>query len=115
MCTYVATDTKTVHLVTALYVATRMTKTYLDYHVALRCVSLTCTRLHQYAEMQQSAGRYGDDLKSTKAEIADMNRRIMRLQSEIDMAKSQVRIPGFSFECLDMFYCNKSLVFIPLI
>lgn len=45
----------------------------------------------QYAEMQQSAGRYGDDVKSSKAEIADMNRRIMRLQSEIDMAKSQVR------------------------
>ncbi|XP_070697490.1 keratin, type II cytoskeletal 8-like [Pempheris klunzingeri] len=43
----------------------------------------------KFAEMQQSAGRYGDDLKSTKAEIADMNRRIMRLQSEIDMVKSQ--------------------------
>ncbi|KAM6927974.1 keratin, type II cytoskeletal 8-like [Xenentodon cancila] len=43
----------------------------------------------KYAEMQQSAGRYGDDLKSTKAEIADMNRRIMRLQSEIDMVKAQ--------------------------
>nr|XP_046240265.1 keratin, type II cytoskeletal 8-like [Scatophagus argus] len=43
----------------------------------------------KYAEMQQSANRYGDDLKSTKAEIADMNRRILRLQSEIDMVKSQ--------------------------
>ncbi|KAL7408597.1 hypothetical protein ABVT39_026093 [Epinephelus coioides] len=43
----------------------------------------------KYAEMQQSAGRYGDDLKSTKAEIAEMNRRIMRLQSEIDMVKAQ--------------------------
>ncbi|XP_078104223.1 intermediate filament protein ON3-like [Sander vitreus] len=43
----------------------------------------------KYEEMQQSAGRYGDDLKSTKAEIADMNRRIMRLQSEIDMVKAQ--------------------------
>ncbi|XP_039972252.1 keratin, type II cytoskeletal 8-like [Xiphias gladius] len=43
----------------------------------------------KYAEMQQSAGRYGDDLKSTKAEIADMNRRIMRLQSEIDIVKAQ--------------------------
>lgn len=41
--------------------------------------------------MQQSAGRYGDDLKLSKAEISDMNRRIMRLQSEIDMVKSQVR------------------------
>ncbi|XP_072238640.1 intermediate filament protein ON3-like [Leuresthes tenuis] len=44
---------------------------------------------NKYAEMQQSAGRYGDDLKSTRAEIADMNRRIMRLQSEIDMVKAQ--------------------------
>ncbi|CAJ1051596.1 keratin%2C type II cytoskeletal 8-like [Xyrichtys novacula] len=43
----------------------------------------------KYAEMQQSAGRFGDDLKSTKAEIADMNRRILRLQSEIDIVKSQ--------------------------
>ncbi|XP_041836924.1 keratin, type II cytoskeletal 8-like [Melanotaenia boesemani] len=43
----------------------------------------------KYAEMQQSAGRYGDDLKSTKAEIADINRKIMRLQSEIDMVKAQ--------------------------
>uniref|UniRef100_A0A3Q1GQS1 Keratin, type II cytoskeletal 8-like n=1 Tax=Acanthochromis polyacanthus TaxID=80966 RepID=A0A3Q1GQS1_9TELE len=43
----------------------------------------------KYAEMQQSAGKYGDDLKSTKAEIADMNRRIMRLQSEIEMVKAQ--------------------------
>ena len=42
--------------------------------------------------MQQSAGRAGDDLKSTKAEITDMNRRIMRLQSEIEMVKAQVRI-----------------------
>lgn len=74
----------------------RTSKTYLDYHTAFWCVRLTCPCLCQYAEMQQSAGRYGDDLKSTKAEIADMNRRIMRLQSEIDMVKSQVRITDFS-------------------
>lgn len=41
--------------------------------------------------MQQSAGKYGVDLKSTKAEIADMNRKIMRLQSEIEMVKAQVK------------------------
>lgn len=52
--------------------------------------------VYQYAEMQQSAGRYGDDLKLSKAEISDMNRRIMRLQSEIDMVKSQVSAAGFS-------------------
>ncbi|XP_068171108.1 keratin, type II cytoskeletal 8-like [Antennarius striatus] len=43
----------------------------------------------KYAEMQQSVGNYGDDLKSTKAEIADLNRIIMKLQSEIEMVKSQ--------------------------
>ena len=53
---------------------------------------LAWTGLDQYAEMQQSAGQHGNDVKSTKAEIADMNRRIMRLQSEIDMVKAQVRI-----------------------
>ncbi|XP_057701906.1 keratin, type II cytoskeletal 8-like [Corythoichthys intestinalis] len=44
---------------------------------------------NKYAEMQQSAGKCGEDLKSTKAEIAEMNRRIMRLQAEIDMVKAQ--------------------------
>lgn len=58
--------------------------------------------VYQYAEMQQSAGRYGDDLKFSKAEISDMNRRITRLQSEIEMVKSQVRAPGFSF-CFSLF------------
>ncbi|XP_028302586.1 keratin, type II cytoskeletal 8-like isoform X2 [Gouania willdenowi] len=44
---------------------------------------------NKYTEMQHTAGKHGDDLKSTRAEIADMNRRIMRLQSEIDMVKAQ--------------------------
>ncbi|XP_077582167.1 keratin, type II cytoskeletal 8-like [Stigmatopora nigra] len=44
---------------------------------------------NKYAEMQQSAGKCGEDLKLTKTEIADMNRRIMRLQAEIDMVKAQ--------------------------
>ena len=58
-----------------------------------RCLFvLAWTGPDQYAEMQQSAGQHGNDVKSTKAEIADMNRRIMRLQSEIDMVKAQVRI-----------------------
>ncbi|XP_074486102.1 keratin, type II cytoskeletal 8-like isoform X1 [Sebastes fasciatus] len=43
----------------------------------------------KYAEMQQSAGRNGDDLKSTKTEISDINRMIMRLQSEIEKVKAQ--------------------------
>lgn len=52
---------------------------------------ILCLRSLQYAEMQQSVGKYGDDLKSSKADIADMNRKIMRLQSEIDMVKAQVK------------------------
>ena len=46
--------------------------------------------LQQYEEMQMSAGKYGDDLKNTKAEISEMNRKIMRYQSEIDQMKNQV-------------------------
>lgn len=44
----------------------------------------------QYEEMQTSATKYGDDLRSTKTEIADLNRMIQRLQSEIDAVKGQV-------------------------
>ncbi|KAJ8258181.1 hypothetical protein GJAV_G00194060 [Gymnothorax javanicus] len=40
-------------------------------------------------EMQLSASKYGDDLRSTKTEIADLNRMIQRLQSEIDAVKGQ--------------------------
>lgn len=44
----------------------------------------------QYEEMQTSANRYGDDLRSTKTEIADLNRMIQRLTAEIDAVKGQV-------------------------
>lgn len=40
--------------------------------------------------MQTSASRYGDDLRSTKTEIADLNRMIQRLTAEIDNVKGQV-------------------------
>ncbi|KAM4610508.1 keratin, type II cytoskeletal 8 [Polymixia lowei] len=43
----------------------------------------------KYEEMQTSASRYGDDLRSTKTEIADLNRMIQRLTSEIDSVKGQ--------------------------
>jgi len=43
----------------------------------------------KYEEMQSSAGQYGDDLRSTKAEIAEINRMIARLQNEIDAVKGQ--------------------------
>ncbi|XP_012729590.1 keratin, type II cytoskeletal 8 [Fundulus heteroclitus] len=43
----------------------------------------------KYEEMQTSATRYGDDLRATKTEIADLNRMIQRLTSEIDSIKGQ--------------------------
>ncbi|KAG9269457.1 keratin, type II cytoskeletal 8 [Astyanax mexicanus] len=43
----------------------------------------------KYEEMQTSATKYGDDLRSSKTEIADLNRMIQRLQSEIDAVKGQ--------------------------
>lgn len=47
--------------------------------------------------MQTSAGQYGDDLRSTKAEIAELNRMIARIQHEIDAVKGQVYFKIFSW------------------
>lgn len=38
-----------------------------------------------------TAGRHGDDLRNTKQEIAEINRMIQRLRSEIDHVKKQVQ------------------------
>ncbi|XP_032419570.1 keratin, type II cytoskeletal 8-like [Xiphophorus hellerii] len=43
----------------------------------------------KYEEMQTSANRYGDDLRATKTEIAELNRTIQRLTAEIDAIKGQ--------------------------
>ncbi|XP_029910688.1 keratin, type II cytoskeletal 8-like [Myripristis murdjan] len=43
----------------------------------------------KFQEMQTSAGQYGDDLRNTKAEIAELNRMISRIQNEIDAVKGQ--------------------------
>ncbi|XP_070759464.1 keratin, type II cytoskeletal 8-like [Enoplosus armatus] len=43
----------------------------------------------KYEEMQSSAGQYGDDLRTTKTEIAELNRMIARLQNEIESVKGQ--------------------------
>ncbi|XP_025230417.1 keratin, type II cytoskeletal 6C-like, partial [Theropithecus gelada] len=42
-----------------------------------------------YEELQVTAGRHGDDLRNTKQEIAEINRMIQRLRSEIDHVKKQ--------------------------
>ncbi|XP_037108184.1 intermediate filament protein ON3-like [Syngnathus acus] len=43
----------------------------------------------KFLEMQSSAGQYGENLQSTKAEIAELNRMIARLQNEIEAVKAQ--------------------------
>uniref|UniRef100_G1SHY2 IF rod domain-containing protein n=1 Tax=Oryctolagus cuniculus TaxID=9986 RepID=G1SHY2_RABIT len=48
----------------------------------------------KYEELQVTAGRHGDDLRNTKQEIAEINRMIQRLRSEIDHVKKQVRGGG---------------------
>uniref|UniRef100_A0A2K6FY35 Keratin 76 n=1 Tax=Propithecus coquereli TaxID=379532 RepID=A0A2K6FY35_PROCO len=40
-------------------------------------------------ELQTTAGRHGDDLRSTKSEIAELNRMIQRLRAEIESVKKQ--------------------------
>ncbi|KAM9785893.1 intermediate filament protein ON3-like [Neosynchiropus ocellatus] len=48
-----------------------------------------CWYEQKYQEMQTSAGQYGDDIRNTKSEIAELNRMIARLQNEIENVKSQ--------------------------
>uniref|UniRef100_A0A671RJ52 Zgc:158846 n=1 Tax=Sinocyclocheilus anshuiensis TaxID=1608454 RepID=A0A671RJ52_9TELE len=43
----------------------------------------------KYEEMQLTVTKHGDDLKSSKAEIAEYNRRIARLHSEMELVKGQ--------------------------
>ncbi|XP_049335749.1 keratin, type II cytoskeletal 8-like [Astyanax mexicanus] len=43
----------------------------------------------KFEEMQTSANQYGDDLRSTKTEIADLKRMIQRLQCEIEAVMRQ--------------------------
>ncbi|KAF5890033.1 keratin, type II cytoskeletal 8-like, partial [Clarias magur] len=42
---------------------------------------------HQYEELQVTATQQGENVKTTKAEITEYNRRILRLQSELDAVK----------------------------
>ncbi|NXN94482.1 K2C75 protein, partial [Rhinopomastus cyanomelas] len=43
----------------------------------------------RYEELQAAAGRHGDDLRSTKQEIAALSRHVQRLRSETDSVKKQ--------------------------
>lgn len=44
----------------------------------------------QLETLQAQAGKHGADLRSTRNEIAEMNRAMQRLQAEIDNIKNQV-------------------------
>ncbi|XP_052016556.1 keratin, type II cytoskeletal 1 [Apodemus sylvaticus] len=44
----------------------------------------------KYEELQITAGRHGDSVKSSKMEISELNRTIQRLRSEIDGVKKQI-------------------------
>lgn len=55
----------------------------------------------KYEEMQSSAGQYGEDLRATKSDIAELNRMIARLQNEIEAVKGQVRFKNFSYFLLN--------------
>ncbi|XP_042582106.1 keratin, type II cytoskeletal 8 [Cyprinus carpio] len=43
----------------------------------------------KYEEMQLTVTKHGDDLKSSKAEIVEYNRRIARIHSEVELVKGQ--------------------------
>ncbi|XP_073469646.1 keratin, type II cytoskeletal cochleal-like [Aquarana catesbeiana] len=44
----------------------------------------------KFQQLQATAGKQGDNLKSTKSEIAEINRMIQRLRSEIENVKKQI-------------------------
>nr|XP_056723229.1 keratin, type II cytoskeletal 6A-like [Euleptes europaea] len=44
----------------------------------------------KYQELQSTASKHGDDLKSTKDEIAELSRIVQRLRSEIEIVKKAV-------------------------
>ncbi len=49
--------------------------------------------------MSVQASQYGDELRMVKGEVAEVNRLISRLQSEIEAVKAQVQIQEqFSLE-----------------
>lgn len=62
--------------------------------------------------MELNAGQAGDDLRSSKTEIAELNRMISRLQNEIESVKGQVSSPLHAFICLEnvlnVFYRHQS-------
>uniref|UniRef100_A0A8D2LKH9 IF rod domain-containing protein n=1 Tax=Varanus komodoensis TaxID=61221 RepID=A0A8D2LKH9_VARKO len=44
---------------------------------------------NKFEELQATAGKHGDDLRSTKGEISELNRMIQRIRAEIENARNQ--------------------------
>ncbi|XP_009076792.1 PREDICTED: keratin, type II cytoskeletal 7-like, partial [Acanthisitta chloris] len=43
----------------------------------------------KYEELKTTAGRQGDELKTTRSQIQELSRRIQRVQAEIETLKNQ--------------------------
>ncbi|NXS83926.1 K2C8 protein, partial [Erpornis zantholeuca] len=43
----------------------------------------------KYEELKTAAGKQGDDLRQTRSQIQELNRRIQRIQAEIEALKNQ--------------------------
>lgn len=54
-------------------------------------IGLSLLSVCQYEELQVDAGKHGDSLRDTKAEISELSRTIQRLKAEIENVKKQVR------------------------
>ncbi|NWS65286.1 K2C8 protein, partial [Chunga burmeisteri] len=48
----------------------------------------------KYEELKTAAGKQGDDLRSTRSEISELNRLIQRIQAEIEALKNQAEECG---------------------
>ncbi|NWX10946.1 K2C5 protein, partial [Caloenas nicobarica] len=54
-----------------------------------RMVGFALSWCHQYEQLQNTAGRHGDNLRNTKIEIQELSRNIQRLRAEIENVKKQ--------------------------
>ncbi|NWW95403.1 K2C8 protein, partial [Rhynochetos jubatus] len=48
----------------------------------------------KYEELKTTAGKHGDDLRSTRSEISELSRRVQRIQAEIEALKNQAEERG---------------------
>lgn len=72
------------------------------HHPALMMQSVSTFFCLQFDQMSVQASQYGDELRVVKGEVAEVNRLISRLQSEIEAVKAQVQIQ----EIFSLVECN---------